>query len=139
MKDRDLFFLSEGDGSVPLKGDHGLGLYYHDCRYLSGYEFKLGAAEPTVLVCTEISGFSATFELTNPDLRINNRQLIRKDEIGIKLERILDNDQPALRDVFTLRNYGANTVEFPIQFVVASRFEPLFVVRGLLGQKLGYR
>lgn len=139
LKDRDLFFLSERDGSVPLKGDHGLGLYYHDCRYLSGYEFKLGAAKATVLVCTEISGFSATFELTNPDLRINNRQLIRKDEIGIKLERLLDNDQPALRDVFTLRNYGANTVEFPIQFVVASRFEPLFAVRGLLGQKLGYR
>ncbi len=33
LKDRDLFFLSEADGSVPLKGDHGLGLYYHDCRY----------------------------------------------------------------------------------------------------------
>ena len=139
LKDRDVFFLCETDGSVPLKADHGLGLYYHDCRYLSGYEFKLGAAKPTVLVCTGVSGFGATLELTNPDLRINHRQLIRKDEIGIRLERLLDSDQPALRDVFTLRNYGTNTVEFPIDFVVASRFEPLFAVRGLFGQKLGYR
>ena len=88
LKDRDLFFLSEDDGSVPLKGNHGLGLYYHDCRYLSGYEFKLGAAKPTVLVCTGVSGFGATLELTNPDLRINNHDLIRKDEIGIKFERL---------------------------------------------------
>jgi N-terminal domain of (some) glycogen debranching enzymes len=139
LKDRDLFFLSEDDGSVPLKGDHGLGLYYHDCRYLSGYEFKLGAARPTVLVCTAASGFGATLELTNPDLRINHRQLIRRDEIGIKLERLLDNDQPALCDVFTLRNNGADQVEFPIDFFVTANFEPLFAVRGLLGQKLGYR
>ena len=139
LKERDLFFLSEDDGSVPLKGNHGLGLYYHDCRYLSGYEFKLGAAKPTVLVCTGVSGFGATLELTNPDLRINNRDLIRKDEIGIKLERLLDNDQPALHDVFTLRNYGPETFEFPINFVVGSSFEPLFAVRGLLGQRLGHR
>ena len=138
LKDGDLFFLSEGDGSVPLTGDHGLGLYYHDCRYLSGYEFKLGAAKPTVLVCTGVSGFGATLELTNPDLRINKRHLILKDEIGIKLERLLDNAELALRDVFTFWNYGADQVEFPIQFVVASSFEPLFAVRGLLGQKLGY-
>jgi glycogen debranching enzyme len=139
LKDRDLFFLSEGDGSVPLKRDHGLGLYYHDCRYLSGYEFKLGAAKTTVLVCTGAAGFSATFELTNPDLKINNRQLIRKDEIGIKLERLLNSEQPALRDVFTFRNYGPDAVAFPIHFVVTSGFEPLFSVRGMLGQKLGYR
>ena len=78
LKDRDVFFLCEADGSVPLKADHGLGLYYHDCRYLSGYEFKLGTAKPTVLVCTGVSGFGATLELTNPDLRINHRQLIRQ-------------------------------------------------------------
>src|ERR1051325_7362786 len=139
LKDRDLFFLCEEDGSVPLKGNHGLGLYYHDCRYLSGYEFKLGAAKATVLVCTGMSGFGATLELTNPDLRINNRDLIRKDEIGIKLERLLDNDQPALRDVFTFRNYGPEALEFPFHLVVGSSFEPLFAVRGLLGQRLGHR
>jgi glycogen debranching enzyme len=137
LKDRDLFFLSEEDGSVPLNGEHGLGLYYHDCRYLSGYEFKFGAAKPIELVCTAAPGFGTMLELTNPDLRINNRKLIRKDEIGIKLERVLDNDQPAPRDVFRLHNYGPECVEFPIDFVVESSFKPLFVVRGLLKQKLG--
>src|ERR1044071_3596648 len=70
LKDRDVFFLSEADGSVPLKADHGLGLYYHDCRYLSAYEFKFGPAKPTVLVCTGGSGFGATLDLTNTDLSI---------------------------------------------------------------------
>jgi glycogen debranching enzyme len=137
LKDRELFFLSEVDGSVPLNGEHGLGLYYHDCRFLSGYEFKLGAAKPIALVCTAASGFGAIFELTNPGLKMNNRRLIRKDEIGARLQRILDSDQPALCDIFTFRNHGLDTLEFPVDFVFESKFEPLFAVRGLLGQKLG--
>jgi hypothetical protein len=38
IKDQDLFFLTDAEGAVPLKGPHGFGLYYHDCRYASGYE-----------------------------------------------------------------------------------------------------
>src|SRR5262249_50455321 len=87
------------------------GLYYHDCRYLSGYEFKFGAAKPIELVCTAASGFGAMLELTNPDLRINNRKLIRKDEIGIKLERVLDNDQPrfAMFSDYTIMGRSASS------------------------------
>ena len=48
-KHEDIFFLSRHDGCVPLRGRHGLGLYYHDCRYLDGYELKIAG---TTLVPT---------------------------------------------------------------------------------------
>ena len=37
IKNGNLFFLSEPDGTVPLGQGHGFGLYYHDCRFLNGY------------------------------------------------------------------------------------------------------
>jgi hypothetical protein len=42
IKSDSLFFLSQPDGSLPLSGRHGLGLYYHDCRFLNGYELWIG-------------------------------------------------------------------------------------------------
>src|SRR4051812_16900305 len=64
VKDEDLFFLSERDGRVPLEGKHGFGLYYHDCRFLNGYELKLAGTRPSPLVATATRGFMATLELT---------------------------------------------------------------------------
>ena len=35
IKNGNLYFVTESDGSVPIEGSHGYGLYYHDCRYLN--------------------------------------------------------------------------------------------------------
>src|SRR5262249_39454858 len=52
VKNENIFFLTGPDGTVPLGGNHGFGLYYHDCRYLSGYDLKLAGAKPLCLVAT---------------------------------------------------------------------------------------
>ncbi|HEY8490086.1 MAG TPA: glycogen debranching N-terminal domain-containing protein, partial [Dehalococcoidia bacterium] len=54
----------ERDGSVLVKDSHGFGLYYHDCRYLNGYELRLAGTEPHPLVSTAARGYMAVFELT---------------------------------------------------------------------------
>jgi hypothetical protein len=46
IKDEDIFFLSARDGQVPLRGQHGFGLYFHDCRYLYGCEAADPGARP---------------------------------------------------------------------------------------------
>ena len=84
VKAGDLFFLSEPNGRVPLDDTHGYGLYYHDCRFLNGYELKLAHAAPDLLAATADRGFAAIIELTNPDLKMAHGQLIRKEQIGIK-------------------------------------------------------
>jgi hypothetical protein len=68
IKAGELFFLSEPNGRVPLGDTHGYGLYYHDCRFLNGYELKLAHADPDLLAATADRGFMAIIELTNPGL-----------------------------------------------------------------------
>jgi len=41
IKSENVFFLTRPDGNVPLGDSHGYGLYYHDCRFLNGYELAL--------------------------------------------------------------------------------------------------
>jgi hypothetical protein len=56
IKSDGLFFLCNGDGGVPLKGRHGLGLYYHDCRFLDGYEISVTPKPLHALSSTSESG-----------------------------------------------------------------------------------
>lgn len=66
IKDGEPFFLSEPNGQVPLQGNHGFGLYYHDCRYLRGYELKFGDVEPDLLAATAERGFLSVEPVTLP-------------------------------------------------------------------------
>ena len=91
---------------MPLGGEHGLGLYYHDCRFLNGYEMKLADAKPEVLVATATRGFMAILELTNPDIKMPGGALLKKEELGIKWERVIDSSKLMLCDIFGFRNYG---------------------------------
>src|SRR5438046_10399692 len=50
IKNGNLFFLSEPDGAVPLAPGHGFGLYYHDRRFLTGYELQISGPTPDLLV-----------------------------------------------------------------------------------------
>src|SRR5262249_51645278 len=95
LKDEDVFFLSERDGRVPLSGDHGFGLYYHDCRFLNGFELRLADVHPSSLVATAPNGFKAELVLTNPDLRLAGGQLFQKEDLGIEWERVLDSSRTA--------------------------------------------
>lgn len=84
LKADELFFLCERNGDVPLDDAGGLGLYYHDCRYLSGYELRLGPGPADQLATISGAGTSATFELTNRDLRTAGAGLLQKESVAVK-------------------------------------------------------
>jgi glycogen debranching enzyme len=137
VKAGDLFFLSEPNGRVPLGDTHGYGLYYHDCRFLNGYELKLASTDPDLLAATADRGFMSIIELTNPDLKTAHGQLIRKEQVGITWERTLDTEPLALLEELTCQNYGVERIELPLALTFQAAFEPLFAVRGLLAEKRG--
>jgi glycogen debranching enzyme len=137
VKNGNLFFLTDNVGIVPLRGDHGFGLYYHDCRYLSGYDLKLAGAAPLRLVSTAEQGYLAAFQLTNPDIRMAGGELIRKEGIGVRWERMVDAGKPALDELITIENYEAQDAEFPLTLTFEAGFEDVFAIRGLLPEKLG--
>src|SRR5919109_4982778 len=68
VKDGDLFLLVEPDGRIPRSAEHGMGLYFEDCRFLRTFEITLSDTSPVALGSTSAPGNRAAFELTNSDL-----------------------------------------------------------------------
>jgi hypothetical protein len=104
IKDEDVFFLCEPDGVVPLESGHGFGLYYHDCRFLSGYELRLGGKKPDPLVWTADSGFMAVLGLSNADIRTTGGLPLAKHSVEIKWSRLVSSERQALFDEIELRS-----------------------------------
>ena len=130
MKHDELFFLCQPNGDVPMDQAHGLGLYYHDCRYLNGYELRLAGIPADRLSSDASGGFWCTFELTNPDLKSAGAPLVEKEQVGIKWDRTLDDKACALHDSIALTNFGVEPVEVPVTIALRSSFDSLFEVRG---------
>jgi hypothetical protein len=96
IKDENIFFLSRRDGSIPLKGKHGLGLYYDDCRFLSGHQIIVANAQPIGLASTAASAFMANFELCNDRGKDYDGRPLKKRMIGIQIQRIIDSKNLSL-------------------------------------------
>lgn len=129
MKDEEISFLCKDDGSVPAHGVHGLGLYYHDTRYLSAYEVSLGETRFSSLAANSRAGYRAVIELTNPELKPRGGPQIKKETIGVKLTRVIDHELLALHDLYLFENYGTEAVSLPLSFTFASDFADIFEVR----------
>jgi glycogen debranching enzyme len=136
LKAAELFFLAQPTGDVPLLDANGFGLYYHDCRYLDGYTLRLGGRPPQMLGADASRGCAATFRLTNPDL-VAGGGVIAKEDVSIAWERLLEPKRPVLRDVITVRNYGAEPANVGLELAFTAGFEPVFVVRGMSPDRLG--
>jgi glycogen debranching enzyme len=135
-KDQDIFLMSEHGGGVPADNSDGYGLYYHDCRYLDGYELSVAGTSPTSLVSNSACGSVVAFELTNRKLHVQSGT-IQSQTFGIRLERTLDGESGAVHDVFTIENYDVVDHELPLSIKFHSDFEDVFVIRGLHPKKVG--
>lgn len=137
IKNENIFFLTQPDGSVPLDGQHGFGLYYHDCRYLNGYEFKIANSDPNVLVSDASQGFAAIFELTNPEIQVGEGEHIPMGNVGITWERVLDAGELTLYDSIDFHNYGREQITCPFSLTFGADFKDVFAIRGLWPQQPG--
>ena len=137
MKKDNLFFLAQADGVVPMTDTHGLGLYYHDCRYLNGYDLRLGGLAPVGLSASAAVGAVGVFALTNPELAMPNGEKIHKEELGLTWHRVLAADTPALLDELRFQNFSLKPVQFSITLAFRSSFEDVYVVRGLTEARRG--
>jgi glycogen debranching enzyme len=132
VKDGGVFMMTDVGGSIPFDGAHGLGLYYRDCRYLSGCELRLEGTAPEVLGSTAHAGFAATHLLTNRRIRTGDGRTIPPKTIDITWDQVADADHLAIHHVirFDNRSLHAHTVEVRFRFRAA--FEDIFVVRQVL-------
>ena len=139
IKDEALFFLCQQDGRVPVRGQHGLGLYYHDARFLNGYEFCVADTDLNSLVASAGRSYRAVIQLTTPEIVLDDGTHIPRETIGVTLRRLLDRRDLSLHDVYIFENFGTQRVELPVAFRFSSRFGDVFQVRDLSTKRLGER
>jgi glycogen debranching enzyme len=139
IKDRNLFFLTRRDGSVPLNDQHGFGLYYNDCRFLSGYTLELGNTRPHALVSNASRGFLSILQLSNEAFAGLEGSIIPKEHLGIKWKRMIDSSHNLLADSIVFQNFSLEPMNFEVSFSFASSFDDIFTVRGLLRGRSGTR
>ena len=120
IKEGDIYFLTLPDGRVPMSKGHGYGLYYHDCRFLNGYDMKVADVHPSSLVASAERGYMSLFQLTNPDLRMEDGT-IKKEHIGIEWERLLDSNKLMLSDLLTFENFSGGPGRLPDLLRVSRR------------------
>jgi glycogen debranching enzyme len=137
VKNENVFFVARPDGNVPLSNSHGMGLYYHDCRYVNGYEIELAGRKPAHLSASSVQGSIGVFTLTNPRVELVGGHVLDEEKIGITWRRLIDNETPALRDRLHIQNFTLQTLEFPFTLTIQSAFEDIFAVRGLLPKQFG--
>jgi glycogen debranching enzyme len=131
IKDADLFFVADRHGDVPVVGGHGYGLYFHDCRFLSGYALKLAGESLIPLASSNRGGYMAIFRLTNQDMTLPNGQELPKQTIGVRWSRLMCGESQRMSDVLEFSNHGGCPVVLPIELSFRCRFEDIFEVRSL--------
>ena len=137
LKHGNLFFLTPPEGEVPFTRDHGYGLYYHDCRYLNGYELLFGDEHPESLAAQAAEGGRAVFQLTTPDFCGFDGRTIHRETVGLKWERIIDSDLCVLHERLEIQNFGYEPIAFPLVMRFRAGFEDVFEIRGLIRERKG--
>ncbi|MFS8065767.1 MAG: glycogen debranching N-terminal domain-containing protein [Byssovorax sp.] len=138
-KDEDIFLLSHPSGDVPLDGEHGLGLYYHDCRYLNGYELTLDDVAPTALEADASRGFALLFALTNPRIALPDGEWLDAQSLGITRERVLDHAELAVHEILSIHNHAPRPIDLHVKLAFRAEFEDIFIVRGLKAEPAAER
>jgi glycogen debranching enzyme len=128
IKDGGVFFVSERDGSVPHQKGHGLGLYFHDCRYLSGYTIAFWNVPPEPLSANGQDGFRSDFFLTNPAIAMRGAVLNRQ-RIGVRWQHVIDAGHHAMRDKLTVSNFDTKPHRVVLAIRLDADFMDVFAIR----------
>lgn len=137
IKDGNVFFLAPPDGEVPMTPGHGFGLYYHDCRYVNGYEITVGDMHPELLAAQSSEVGRAVFLLTTPDFAAPNGRRVHRETVGLKWERVIDAAHCLLHERLDIQNFSSEPVEFPLTLRYQAGFEDVFEIRGIIREAKG--
>jgi glycogen debranching enzyme len=130
IKAGNAFCVALRDGRLPLADDHPLGVYLEDCRYLRGHELWVGGQPPRLLIGTDAAGTGAVFELTNPELSLEDGRRLPLQSLRVRVERRMLSD--AMLDRISFQSYAREPFELELELRLDADFQPMLEVRGLV-------
>ena len=130
IKGAGAFCLALRDGSLPLQGDHPLGLYCEDCRYLRGHELHVGGRPLRLLVADDAVGTAAVFELTNPDIALGDGSTLQMHKLRVRIERRIV--PGGMTETIALHSFAAEDLTLDVALSLAVDFRPMLEIRELV-------
>src|SRR3989304_738406 len=128
VKEGGTFLYSDREGNLDHGGDHGLGLYSHDTRFLSHFRMTINGRDPVLLSSTSERGYMSHVDLTNPDLFEGDVLAVPQQTLNIRRVRAIDG---RLFERVRVKNYNAFAVSVDVGFGFGADFADIFEVRGM--------
>ena len=133
LKSGALFMVTQTSGDVPAQsartGRHGLGVFFHDTRFLDEKRLQVNGRPMTLLFASADLGDRCTRELTNPELPIpDGSGTIHKEVIGLHVDTTLNGE---VREVMTFKNFSRDALQVRVTLAYGSDFDDMFTVRGM--------
>ncbi|HEY2656344.1 MAG TPA: glycogen debranching N-terminal domain-containing protein [Solirubrobacteraceae bacterium] len=128
IKAGNAFCVALRDGRLPLEGDHPLGVYVNDCRFVRGYELRVGGQQPRLLISTDTAGTAAVYEFTNPELT-NGEQELPLQSLRIRAERRMLPE--AMVERVSVRSHARGPVKVEVELRLDADYSPMLEVRGI--------
>jgi glycogen debranching enzyme len=131
LKEGAVFLVTLEDGSVPGRGEHPLGVYFNDCRFLAGHELRVGGEVPRLLISSAATGADGVHELTNPDLVLPDGRAVPLQTLRIRSDlRVIDGGR--VEERIHVHLYGREPLDIDLELALAADFRPMLVVRRIV-------
>jgi glycogen debranching enzyme len=128
IRDDELTLVMQENGEIPITENYGYGLYYRDCRYLSGFLIRLMDMPPTRVLSSDVKGFKSTLMVTNPELKDCAGTMVPKETLLGTLATVIPG---CLRHIHTIRNFNMFPVTLSLTFEFEADFADMFTIRGI--------
>ncbi|HIH95600.1 TPA: amylo-alpha-1,6-glucosidase [Methanosarcina acetivorans] len=128
IRDDELTLVMQKNGEIPITENYGYGLYYHDCRYLSGFLMRLMDMPPTRVLSSDVKGFRSTLMVTNPELKDCTGTTVAKETLLGTIDTVITG---CIRHSQTIRNFNTFPVTLNLTFEFDADFADMFTVRGI--------
>lgn len=125
LKEGDVFLLSQDNGDIT--GNVGLGLYYHDTRYLSLLTLKVNGQSPALLNFTSSQNFMGILQLANDIFHLDDGTIVMPQTISMRRSRFISE---GLHERIGFVNYNRFPVPITLTLQFGSDFRDIFDVRG---------
>lgn len=134
IRDDELTLVTQENGEIPITENYGYGLYYRDCRYLSGFLMRLMDMPPTRVLSSDVRGFKSTLMVTNSELKDCAGTTVPKETLLGTLATVIPG---CIRHIYTIRNFNMFPVTLSLTFEFEADFADMFTIRGIVPPTAG--
>ncbi len=128
IRQNNLTFVTLANGDVPIDDNSGYGLYFNDCRFLSGYLLKIMDMSPTQILSNDESGYQSLVVITNPEFRDCKGDTIEKETILISRNTVIPG---CILEHITVDNFNPSSVTLNLTIEFDADFNDIFTIRGI--------